>query len=233
MDEKFFAWLDGELEGAEAAEMEARVAADPDLAKAAEEHRAFAARLRGAFDPVAQAPVPERIGEAVRPSATIAELSDWRERKQQASRRPLPQWMALAATLAVGIIAGTMVSSGPAGHPVELRGGQMIAAAALDRALDGQLASETQGEVRIGLTFRDRAGSVCRSFTAQASTGLACHDGEDWRVKGLFAPSEGQGGAYRMAGAADPALAALIEDSIAGDPFDQAQELQAKQKGWR
>ena len=33
MDEKFFAWLDGELDPAEAAEMQKRVAADPELAQ--------------------------------------------------------------------------------------------------------------------------------------------------------------------------------------------------------
>ena len=49
MDEKFFAWRDGELDPAEAAEMEKRVAADPELARAAENHRALGATLRSAF----------------------------------------------------------------------------------------------------------------------------------------------------------------------------------------
>ena len=31
VDDKFFAWLDGELSGDEAAEMEARVATSPEL----------------------------------------------------------------------------------------------------------------------------------------------------------------------------------------------------------
>ena len=35
-DEKFFAWLDGELPPAEAAEMEAKVVADPALSRLAE-----------------------------------------------------------------------------------------------------------------------------------------------------------------------------------------------------
>src|SRR5688572_23324784 len=105
MDEKFFAWLDGELDSAEAAEMEKRVAADPDLARAAEEHRALGARLRSTFDPVAQAPVPAQLAEAVRPSATVADLSSWRERKQE-RRSGLPQWAAMAASLAVGLFAG-------------------------------------------------------------------------------------------------------------------------------
>src|SRR5437588_837249 len=60
-DEKFFAWLDGELSSAEAAEMEAKVAADPELAGLAEQHRALGARLTGAFDPLVEWPrLPER-----------------------------------------------------------------------------------------------------------------------------------------------------------------------------
>ena len=36
IDEKFFAWLDGELSAPEAAEMEARVASSPELTALAE-----------------------------------------------------------------------------------------------------------------------------------------------------------------------------------------------------
>ena len=38
-DERFYAWLDGELSGDEAAAMEARVAKDPELARLAREDR--------------------------------------------------------------------------------------------------------------------------------------------------------------------------------------------------
>ena len=44
-EEKFFAWLDGELPAEEAARVEAEVAANPELSRKAEEHRAMAAKL--------------------------------------------------------------------------------------------------------------------------------------------------------------------------------------------
>jgi anti-sigma factor RsiW len=44
-DETFFAWLDGELHGDEAAKVSAEVAADPALAAKAEQHRAMQQRL--------------------------------------------------------------------------------------------------------------------------------------------------------------------------------------------
>ena len=60
-DETFFAWLDGELNAAEAARVAAEVAADRRLSAMAEEHRAMQARLKGAFDPVLDAPLPEPL----------------------------------------------------------------------------------------------------------------------------------------------------------------------------
>lgn len=228
-DEKFFAWLDGELAPAEAAEMEAKVAADPQLKRLAEQHRAVAAQLRGAFDPIAVAPVPEHLRAALRPPA---EVIDFAAAKRARTMPSLPQWAAMAATLALGIFVGTMVPQ-RGNAPVEVQGGKIYAAAALNHALDVQLASVPAGDVRIGLTFRDQAGKVCRSFTAQASTGLACRNGGKWQVKGLFAAPEGQGSAFRMAGGIDPNLAALVDSTMAGEPLDAAQEKQAKERGWK
>ncbi|MEA3079480.1 MAG: hypothetical protein QOF05_888, partial [Sphingomonadales bacterium] len=105
-DEKFFAWLDGELGPAEAAEMQAKVAADLRLARLAEQHRALGAQLKGAFDPVAEAAVPERLQAALRPSAQVI---DFAAAKRNRSRPALTQWAAMAATLAVGIFVGTRV----------------------------------------------------------------------------------------------------------------------------
>jgi anti-sigma factor RsiW len=227
-DEKFFAWLDGELAPAEAAEMEAKVGADPQLQRLAEQHRAFGAQLRGAFDPIAAAPVPEHLRAAVCPSA---EVIDFATAKRARTMPSLPQWAAMAATLALGIFVGTMVPQS-GGGPVELKGGKIYAAAALNQALDTQLASAPAGDVRIGMTFRDQSGEICRSFTQPAASGLACREGDRWKLEGLFAAPEGQGSDYRMAAGMDPSLAALVDSTIAGEPFDAATEKAAKDKGW-
>ncbi|HEX2803218.1 MAG TPA: anti-sigma factor [Sphingomicrobium sp.] len=229
-DEKFFAWLDGELAGAEAAEVEARVAADPELAALAEQHRALQARLAGAFDAVAAAPVPERLRAAALPSkSNLVDLAERRSRRFPA----LPQWAAIAATLVLGIFVGTLMS-GDSNAPVEVRKGTIYAGRNLDRALNTELASApSDGPVRIGLTFRDQAGDICRSFTASAATGLACrHDGR-WQVRGLFPVGEGQSGDYRMAAGMNPGLAALLDATMAGEPMDGAQEAEARKSGWR
>jgi hypothetical protein len=228
-DEKFFAWLDGELTGAEAAEMEAKVASDPQLQRLSDQHRALGAQLRGAFDPIAAAPVPDRLQAALRPSA---EVIDFAAAKRARTMPSLPQWAAMAATLALGVFVGTMVPQRSAG-PIEVQGGKLYAAAAVNQALDAQLASAPGGDVRIGVTFRDQAGEICRSFTAQASSGLACRSGGRWQVRGLFAAPEGQGSDYRMAAGMDPNLAALVDSTMTGEPFDAAAEKAAREKGWK
>ena len=236
-DEKFFAWLDGELSGVEAAAMEARVAADPELQRIAEQHRAMQARLRTVFDAVEQAPVPQSLRDAMRSKqrSKPIDFAAWRERLRMPNAfGPAPQWAALAATLVIGVLVGTLVGGGTSGSPVELRGNEMVAASYLDDALDTQLASApTQDGVRIGLTFRDSAGRICRSFTAAGSSGLACRDDSDWQVQGLFGAPEEQSGDYRMAAGTDPNLAALIDSSIRGEPFDAAQEKAARENRWR
>lgn len=229
-DELFYAWLDRELQGEEAAGVAAMVAADPVLQKRAEQHRAMTSRLRGAFDPILNDVAPP-------PRFASAEVVDFASKRsgQQARRAAfgIPHWAAMAATLAIGIVAGQFVG-GPSGAPVERRDGMLVAAASLDRALDTQLASAGgKGPIRIGLTFRDRDGGLCRSFSGKDGSGLACRDGDDWRVEGLFGSSADQQGDYRMAAGHDPRLAALIDDRIAGEPLDAAGEKAARDGSWR
>lgn len=232
-DEKFFAWLDGELSAAEAAEMERRVGASAELSRLAAEHRTMQARLKGAFDAVADAPLPARLLDAVRmPRAEVLDLGDARRAREVGRSRSLPQWASIAATLVVGVLLGTLIPD-RAGSPVEVQDGRIYASASLDRALNTELASAPEGDIRIGLTFRDRSGDLCRSFSQPKASGLACRDGNRWAVRGLFAAPEGQAGAYRMAAGMDPNLAALVDSTMAGEPLDAAQERAARQRGWR
>jgi hypothetical protein len=232
-DEKFFAWLDGELSASDAAEMEKRVGASAELSGLAAEHRAMQARLKGAFDTVADAPVPERLLDAIRmQQAQVLDLGEARRVRELGRWRSVPQWASIAATLVVGVLLGTLIPH-RAGPPVEVQGGRIYASASLDKALNTELASAPEGEIRIGLTFRDQAGDLCRSFTQPKASGLACRDGDRWAVRGLFAAPEGQAGAYRMAAGMDPNLAALVDSTMAGEPFDAVQERAARQRGWR
>src|SRR3954449_10686589 len=128
-DDVFFAWLDGELDRSESGRVAAEVAASPELAKRAADHRAMQARLTKAFDGLLEAPVPEPLLQALRtPAPKVHDLAAAR-RSHQARRWALPQWAALAATLAIGILAGTMIPR-ESNAPVELRDSKVYAAAA-------------------------------------------------------------------------------------------------------
>jgi hypothetical protein len=232
-DETFFAWLDGELDSPAAARVASEIAADPQLSERVAQHRAMQARLKGAFDTLLDAPVPESLLATARAhDSEVINLANARRSRDARRRTVLPQWAALAATLAVGIFAGTMVPDRN-GAPVEIESGRIYATAALGDALDNQLASAPRGDVRIGLTFRGQGGAICRSFTDAAASGLACRNGGRWQVRGLFGAPEGQRDSYRMAGGTDPNLAALIDATMIGEPFDADQEKAAQTHGWR
>jgi hypothetical protein len=234
-EERFFAWLDGELTDSEAAEMAARVEADPELSALARRHRAMQERLGGALDAIAAHPVPEKLRIAVsRKSASVVDLVERRHRDPTSKRTDaLPRWAMMAASLAAGIVIGSLEVSDN-NSPLEVRNGALYAAADLQKALDTQLASTaTEGKIRIGLTFRNLDGAICRTFTGSAADGLACHDNGRWQLKALFPDSSGAHGDYRMAGGTNPQLAELVDSTLSGAPMDAAQEKAAKERGWR
>jgi hypothetical protein len=237
-DEKFFAWLDGELPPDEAARVEAEVAADPRLSRLADEHRAMTRGLRQAFAEVESQPVPERLRRPIDQDEKVVSLAD--ARAVQAARRATPVWAqmaALAATLAVGVFAGNAMSSmfsTGSSSPIEAEAGRLVASAELENALYAQLASApVESGPRIGLTFRDKSGAICRTFEDQSASGLACRESGDWRIRTLFQTPEGQATDYRMASGPDPQLMEAVDAAIAGEPFDEAQEKAAAERGWK
>lgn len=225
-DERFFAWLDGELDPAEAAAIDQLVATDPELQRKAAAHRALHGSLQDAFNSIADAPVPQSLADTAQPRE--AEIVDFASRRE--ARRPFfapMQWAAMAATLVIGVVAGSMVNISPSG-PVTRENGQLVASGELEQALYVRLASAPADQgARIGVTFRDLAGDVCRSFVDDGTSGLACHQSGNWRIHGLFQAGEGQQGQFRMAAGPDPRLAALIDATIAGEPLDAAGERAA------
>lgn len=231
-DEELFAWLDGELEGEAADRVATRVAASPELTARAEQHRLLVAGLRGAFAPVLEAnAAPPRFQE----TQVVDFGARATERERRRSWSAIPQWAAVAASLALGLVVGAQFNAERhSDAPIAAEDGQLIAAAALDEALDTRLASAPAAEgPRINLTYRDASGAICRSFSDLAASGLACREGGQWRLRGLFAAPEGQAGPYRMAAGENPRLSAMIDETISGEPFDAAQEKAARDRGWR
>lgn len=221
------AFVDGELTPQEMARIATLLETQPEMKAYVLKQEKLRAALR--FEEVMRAPPPSRLVETVQ-NAPVS----WRWRLQAVLGRRfvvrslVPAGAALLAGLVIGI---TLRPEG------ELRQshGQVLARGDLARALDTKLAStgyNGQG-ARIGISFRDRTGSDCRTFTSGSQAGLACHHGGDWVITTLVAqPPEAQG-IYRMAGSEMPeAVRRAVEVSIQGAPFDAIAEAQARANGW-
>jgi hypothetical protein len=238
-EETLSAYADGEVDATTRAALEAALAIDPQLAQRVAHHRALRARVRDAFTPVLEEPVPERLLAAVRGAAPVQRPDNVVALKQRPRARwTWPQWGAMAASLVVGLLLGPLVLRPSA--PLETSGGRMLASGALASALSQQLASAQPpgAPVAIGVSFRAKSGGYCRTFVMhepQSLAGLACREGAAWQVLAL-AQSGTPGaasGAYRQAGSAlPPAVARTLDDLIAGEPLDATGETAARAAGW-
>ncbi len=236
-DADLMAYVDGELGPDGIAQVEAAMAADPAVAAAVARAQALRASLRESFDPMLDEPVPAHLlaiasGGAVPPSATVHALPQPTRR-----RWALPEWTALAAALVLGI-AVSQYALAPAAGPVDVRDGRLVAGGALVESLESRLAAETQGELQVGISFREDAGGFCRSFRLQGERdldGLACRDRHgDWQVPVLVSSAPAPRGELRQASGPLPAaVLAEMQARMSGEPLDAAQERAARDAGWR
>jgi hypothetical protein len=196
----------------------------------------LARRLRAAYDPVLDEPMPDRLLAALqRPAGGVVDLAAVRE--QRAPRRfgGWPAWMGMAASVALGVFVGQRMLP-PSGQPPMLaaQGGHWVATAALAQALQTQAARhDAPTPVQLGVSFLAKDGGYCRSFSlpADAMAGLACRRGEQWELQ-VLARAEPAGGAFRQAASAmPPAVLQAIDERVA-TPLDAAAEQQALQRRW-
>jgi hypothetical protein len=237
-DETLGAYVDGELDTATRAALEAAMATDPLLAVRIARQRALRTQVREAFAPVLTEPVPERLLAAARGVAAGAQVLAFPARPRP--RWSWPQWGAIAASLVVGVLLGPLLLRPPAPQaPLATSGGRVLASGVLARALSQQLASaQPRGApVAIGVSFRGRSGGYCRSFVlreTQSLAGLACREGPAWEVVALArSAAPGSGGYTQASSALPPAVSRTLDELIVGEPLDAAGEAAARAHDWR
>jgi hypothetical protein len=243
-DEMLMAYADGELDLVARAEIEAAMAVDPEIARSVERHRALRGRVQAAYQGVLDEPVPAQLANFVAAPVTapVIDLAARRAAEQSTppaisgkKRWELPQWSALAAAVALGLFVGAFLLRGPEAPYVESDAG-LVARGELAYALTGQLASDAgAGEVRVGISFRERGGAYCRTFRLQRDAplaGLACRTDEEWRLQVLAAaaPEEGE---VRGAAAMPMAVLQAVDAVIDGEPLDARAEAEARDAGWQ
>lgn len=221
------AFVDGELDDLTARRIEREAESDAALAAEISRYRALTAKLSAHFAPVVDEAVPERLRALLVEGGVDISMADRRNAKHRLFA-PV-HWGAIAASLVFGLTIG-LKPWVPAADIASVNG-TLVASGALADALDTQLASDqlANAEIRIGLSFRDRQGRVCRSFEARDVSGIGCRDSGRWaleRAIGGRANPE-----YRQASSGELLAAAAV--MMAGDPFDFAAERAARDKGWR
>jgi hypothetical protein len=217
------AFVDGELDAAEAARVELALAADPELKARVQAEQRLKATLAQRYDPILDEPVKERFAAML--GANVVPIGSARRRPAFALR--WPQAAAIAATLVAGVLAFQLVpADAPEPEP-------RVAQGALAEALETQLASQPTGATRIGVTFAAHDGRICRTFEASGATGLACRGAESWELMATGAAEGGRAGEYRQAGSGAAKVMQLAQDMMAGEPFDAAAERRARDSGWR
>jgi hypothetical protein len=226
-DEELMAYVDGELDAPARAAVESRLAADPDACGRLAAQLRLQVALRQRFDPVLDERVPRPLLEAARAPGTALRAV------------PAQRWYALAASVLLGVVVALVVSIGPrtrAAYVVDGHG--MRAGRELAQALSSQLsASATPGDVaEVSLSFVARDGRYCRAYTMGTDAGVACREGEAWRIRAferLQRPAAEPGG-YRQAASALPAGVLIAAQGLMdGDPLDAEAEVAARDHGWK
>jgi hypothetical protein len=253
-DETLMAYADGELDAATRASIEAAMQEDPEIAKRVARHRALRQAMQGAFSGVLEEPVPERLiaaargqtaaahGQTAAPKGgAVVDLAREAARRKTSPGQPR-RWQpaAMAASLLLGFGLGFLAWHGTTGLMQPGSGGGLVAKAALAKVLSSQL-SDDRSPARVAmahLSFRSKSGEYCRTFSltgTDAGSGLACREGNDWKIKALAESPRAatNSGDFRTAASEDsPAIRAAVEASIDGEPLDHAGEIAARQAGW-
>jgi hypothetical protein len=249
-DETLMAYADGELDAAERAAIERALGSDPVLAERVAQHQALRSDVFAAFVPILDEPVPSVLTAAALPGK-VADLGAARSARAVAAasaakaaprRWSWPEWGAIAATLAIGVLVGSLGLSHGGGSDAALAvapgaDGKLVAQGALAAALSQQLAAD-RGAVRIGVSFAAKDGALCRSFTLGGTAGLACHTGGQWQlpvIAEVAGGAAGEASAYRQAGSAMPeaVLDAIDARLSGGQTLDAKGEQEARQRGWQ
>lgn len=234
-DETLTRRLDGELDAETARAVDDAAATDLALAARLEALRRAGVASRMAFPATVDrrdADLARLIADSGTRAARPEARFDWR-------RWLTPQTVGLGAGLAVagfaaGVVIGPMTSPEPASL---VDPGGRIADRRLVQVLDRRLAGDgPDGTGRaVGLTFEATDGRWCRTFNDAnaAMAGLACRADNGWAIQALAAV-DSPDGEMRMA-ASDlpmPVLAA-VDSLIAGDAVSAADEVAARDAGFR
>ena len=229
-------YLDGELNQAQMAQLEARFAGDSELSAHLEQLLHIDQALRDSV--AAEGRVSEHITAMLsQPDDQVVPL---RPRRQQ-------RWgLAVAASL----LAGIAVVNGPrwiAGGPANLMVPDIAESAAFVQILEQQPSTakgwytvQDSVQLRPVLSFASSGGTWCREFiavqAAEAWRGVACRRDDNWDIELLVQTPglAGESAGYQTAGAVSADTVANFIDVNSTDiPLGRTEEAELIATGWQ
>jgi anti-sigma factor RsiW len=248
---ELMALIDGEGDAAGRAALEAALQTDADLRRRWSDLAAQRQRVAAAYAPILEEPVPDRLLALLAPvaapaaapasgpaAAPVVNLAEARAQRESRRRPSWAQWGGMAACLVLGVTLGLQLAP-RGGSLLTDAGGLPVAGPSLAQALATQLAADVApaGGVQVQLSFVDKAGRYCRTFSTAGLAGLACRDDQQWAVLSATrteTDATGPGSTMRQAGSALPkAVLEAVDARIIGDTFSAEQERAARERGWR
>ncbi len=219
-DERLLAYLDNELPPEDRAHFEAEMAKDERLAEEVAKHRGLAAKIAEAR---AQ-PVKDKPGQRRKAAAAASDRTE--------GGFEIAPLLAMAACLVAGALGAHVLWPQPG--PLGIEGGAVTAQGRLEKTLTSGLGGQP-GPVKVGLTFKTRAGHFCRTFesTPDRIAGVACRAGGSWLARTVTGVTPtGAAAAGQPSLPLAPAVQATVDATIDGAPLDAAAERAARAKNW-
>lgn len=245
-DETLMSFADGELDSVQSAQVESALLADAALRQRVAALRLQRERVAAAFATLLAEPVPDRLTSLLQdapvmpgPATTAAVVNLAQVRTQRQRSQHLPswaQWGGMAASVLLGLLLGTQLERDAASPTFALQQGRLLAGGVIEQALSAQLASEPVADATLAvqLSFVDKGGNYCRTFSTAALAGLACREGGHWALQNLATVEIKPQGEVRQAASALPrAILDAVDQRIAGNALDQGGERSARERGWR
>ncbi|HWI11117.1 MAG TPA: hypothetical protein VNU48_07295 [Burkholderiaceae bacterium] len=236
-DETLMAFADGELADPVRDDIERAIAADAALRGRVAALRRQRARLAAAFAPVLDEPMPPRLAELLRdaepPKVVPLDARRAARERPRMSATSWARWGGMAAALLLGVLLGTQLERG--GPTIGPRDARLVAEGPIGDALSSQLASApvAGAPVAVQLSFVDKSGRYCRTFSTSALAGMACRQDGQWDLQTLAAADPASATGMRQAASALPrAVLDAVDRSIAGAALDAAGERRARDAGW-
>ena len=252
-DSTLMAFADGELDASKSVQLQDALAGDNALQQRLEAITRQRERLSAAFAPVLDEPVPDRLSALLREptavSANVIDMGATRAQKEllatlQEQPAPAPrrarsswaQWGGMAASLVLGVVMGTQFNPFTGDAGMGLQDGKLVAGGVIGKSLTMQLASDNGrgAAVTVQLSFVDKRGQYCRTFSTGQLAGLACQDASHWVVEHLATADATPDTGMRQASSALPrAVLDAVDQRIAGDALNADAERAARAQGWK